>query len=83
MLYAKAYTCKIGNKLLSSQIGLITQILDAMDILGLYPHGSVSGNVLHKLHAVIKQLQHFNTSFFGIVLPEGLKSFQNEDPSGM
>ena len=67
----------------SFQIGLMAQILHTMDILGLYPQDSLSGKSLHKLHAVIKQLQTFNTSFFGIVLPEGLKSFQSEDPAGL
>ncbi len=64
------------------QVGQISQIFDAMDFLGLYPNDIPSGKVLYKLQGVFKQLQHFNTSFFGIVLPEGLKSFQSEDPSG-
>ena len=64
------------------QVGQISQIFDAMDFLGLYPNDIPSGKVLYKLQGAFKQLQHFNTSFFGIVLPEGLKSFQSEDPSG-
>lgn len=74
------------------QVGLTAQVLDAMDFLGLAPPTggagtddsplAAAGRAVYKLQAVIKQLQHFNSSFFGIVLPEGIKAFQNEDPTG-
>ena len=64
------------------QIGLVVQVLDTMDFLGVLPSNLVAAQCLFKLNGVTKQLHHFNSSFFGIILQEGLKSFQREDPTG-
>ena len=64
------------------QIGQVSQLLDTMDLLGILPAEMSGVQCLYKLQAVVAQLHNFNNSFFVIVMPEGIKSFQKEDQSG-
>lgn len=55
--------------------------MDLLDFYGLLDHQDPRVECIQKLGGVVKSLQHFNSSYFGIVLQEGLKSFTREDPS--
>ncbi len=64
-------------------LGEVVHVLDALDFLGLSTTDfNEEVQVLRKLLEVVKQLQHFNASFFGIILQEGIKLFQREDTTG-
>ena len=69
------------------EIGLASQFLDILDFLGVFTKSSGNdsmSNLLkchHHSHNAIKQLQNLNSSFFVVILQEGLKCFLREDPS--
>lgn len=63
------------------QVGIAIQTLDLMDFYGLLGQNDTRVECIQKLGGVVKALQHFNSSYFGIVLQEGLKSFTREEPT--
>ena len=71
------------------QIGFVSQFLDALDFLGIFPTMSGSNSTskalrcFAKFYHAIKQLQNLNASFFAVILHEGQKSFFREDPSAI
>lgn len=69
------------------QMGLMNNLVDVGDCLGLFSDVDSdfhrAQNLIQKLHKnVVDQFQHFNSNFFGIILQEGMKCFQREDPFG-
>ena len=69
------------------EIGTASQFLDTLDFLGVFSdtNGSDSTSDLckcyHQFYDAIKQLQNLNSSFFSVILQEGLKCFLREDSS--
>ena len=68
-------------------IGLSSRFLDTLDFLEILsnPNGNdAMSNLLrcyHQFHNAVNQLQNLNSSFFAVILQEGLKCFLREDPS--
>ena len=69
------------------QIGFASQFLDALDFLGVFSNPSDINEAygplkcFNQFHHSVKQLQNLNSSFFTVILQEGLKGFLREDPS--
>ena len=69
------------------EIGFGSQFLDTIDFLGLFSETTSDGSMSSLLkcynhfHHAVKQLQNLNSSFFAVILQEGLKCFLREDPS--
>lgn len=65
------------------QIGYSSQFLDTLDYVGVFSDMSTRDSLkcCHQLQNAVKQLQNLSSSFFAVILQEGLKCFLREDPS--
>ena len=64
-------------------IGYSSQFLDTLDFVGVFSDMSKRDSLkcFHQLQNAIRQLQNLSSSFFAVILQEGLKCFLREDPS--
>ena len=66
------------------QLGVAANLLDTLDLVGAVPEECAgSASVVQQMQSVSKQMAQFSSNFYVIVMQEGIKSFQREDPTGM
>ena len=68
---------------LKMENAVLHQVLDTSDFLGLFDMSkSLAKKSLDLLKDLFEQMDNFNSSFYGVLLGEGIKLFQREDQSG-
>ena len=66
------------------QLGVAANLLDTLDLVGAVPADCAgAAGVVQQMQNVSKQMAQFSSNFYVIVMQEGIKSFQREDPTGM
>ena len=76
-------SCRATDSLVDQlllQAGTLSTLLNTVDMLALAPR-SPQAKALDSLHSVLAALQQLRTSFATIIMPEGLKSFLQEEAS--
>ena len=63
--------------------GVAANLLDTLDLVGAVPAECAGpAGVVQQMQSVSKQMAQFSSNFYVIVMQEGIKSFQREDPTG-
>ena len=64
------------------QLGVAANLLDTLDLVGAVPAECAgAAGVVQQMQSVSKQMAQFSSNFYVIVMQEGIKSFQREDPT--
>ena len=62
---------------------MAANLLDTLDLVGAVPAECAGpAGVVQQMQSVSKQMAQFSSNFYVIVMQEGIKSFQREDPTG-
>ena len=64
------------------QLGVAANLLDTLGLVGAVPDDCKAAGLVQQMQNVSKQMTQFCSNFYVIVMQEGLKSFQREEPTG-